>query len=338
METTVIQNNIKNFIKQRQLVFKTLAKQVENIENVNTQRKQIISESPYYEQYYCGTDVQIFINGQWFDSITTFQYGLTNNKSPLYGYASQYFDAVAKGTIIVQGQIGIVLSDMDEFNKILKNESKAIDQHSYIQRRDVSGKVYDTWIKPDGFDIIINYGDLSTEYRGGTRRKINSCHITNETSFVEISENVVMVVYNFFGQCFDDAKEQLYTMNTPVTLVGKETDLTPKNDYTMANVGNTVDKSVASIVKGKSVISSHVTDEQLASINANYPNGISNQETVTVNGVTKQLVTSKNADVNNELIKLKSAELSKASTDDEKNQIIEEFRKANTNKVAFKKI
>lgn len=61
----------------------------------------------YNLDYFSGAQAQIYIGGVLLDEVTTLQWNEHQSKIPLYGYASQYFDEMARGAIIVQGQFSI---------------------------------------------------------------------------------------------------------------------------------------------------------------------------------------------------------------------------------------
>lgn len=72
----------------------------------------------YPYDYFTGTDCKIFFGDIWVDDILAIQYNLSQSKSPIYGYASQTFDAIAKGQIIVQGTLSIQFKETGYLNVI----------------------------------------------------------------------------------------------------------------------------------------------------------------------------------------------------------------------------
>lgn len=57
--------------------------------------------------YYCGAQITIWWGDIWVDDVTSIAWDYRQEKRPIYGYNSQYFDAVAKGQILIQGQFRI---------------------------------------------------------------------------------------------------------------------------------------------------------------------------------------------------------------------------------------
>jgi len=57
--------------------------------------------------YWSGNQGQVWIGPYLVDEVVGIGYKITQNKIPVYGYASQYFDAVADGKVLVTGWITI---------------------------------------------------------------------------------------------------------------------------------------------------------------------------------------------------------------------------------------
>lgn len=79
----------------------------------------------YPNPYYAGPQVGIFIGETWVGDAVTLEYTTSDNKSPLYGYMSRYFDAVAAGNVIVQGQFAIAYTGPAYLQKILEKYSRS---------------------------------------------------------------------------------------------------------------------------------------------------------------------------------------------------------------------
>ena len=58
-------------------------------------------------EYYTSNQAFIYIGDVWVDEITSFSYNLIQNKTPVWGYASQLFDGCSAGHVLVQGQFTI---------------------------------------------------------------------------------------------------------------------------------------------------------------------------------------------------------------------------------------
>lgn len=221
-------NDKQNISNEEQVKVQALK---ELIQEKNLEKDETIRfDSPYYERYYCGADVQIWVNNKWFDNIASFQYAITNNKSPVYGYFSENFDAVARGTRLVQGQIGVALTDVQEFNTYIGNISQ-VDKNAYTKIKDKDGiHEYDKYVGI-GFSINIYLGDSLpehgniTKHRSGTSLKILDCHITNCALYCDTSENPIMMVYNFFARDYSSSLntlDQIYYNPYDLTVYSNE--------------------------------------------------------------------------------------------------------------------
>jgi len=72
----------------------------------------------YPYDYFSGIDAKVFFGDVWVDDIVTIQYTVSQNKVPIYGYASQLYDAVARGTVIVNGSLTIAFKEMGYLNMV----------------------------------------------------------------------------------------------------------------------------------------------------------------------------------------------------------------------------
>ena len=61
----------------------------------------------YDSEYFSGTQASIYIGDIWVDEITGIQFEVIHAKSPIYGYASQFWDAMARGVVMVRGSFTI---------------------------------------------------------------------------------------------------------------------------------------------------------------------------------------------------------------------------------------
>jgi len=72
----------------------------------------------YKYDYYSGSQAKVFLGDIWVDDIVTIQYNIRQSKEPIYGYASQNYDAVAAGQIIGQGSMVIAFKEVGYLNVI----------------------------------------------------------------------------------------------------------------------------------------------------------------------------------------------------------------------------
>ena len=101
----------------------------------------------YTPQYYSGAQAQIYFGDILIDEIVQFQYTTATNKMPIYGYASELFDTVASGNLLVQGSFVINFVEAGYLAIIaaaIADRSfgrKAIGRRSYEKRNAATGEV-----------------------------------------------------------------------------------------------------------------------------------------------------------------------------------------------------
>ena len=61
----------------------------------------------YKLDYFSGAQANIYLGPILLDEVTSLQWSVHQAKIPIYGYASQFFNEMARGSIIVQGQFSI---------------------------------------------------------------------------------------------------------------------------------------------------------------------------------------------------------------------------------------
>ena len=78
--------------------------------------------------FYSGSQITVWFGDILMDDINSIQWARTQNKRPIYGYASQEFDTVANGTVLVQGnftinfrQVGYLTAIMEEIKNIYRD-------------------------------------------------------------------------------------------------------------------------------------------------------------------------------------------------------------------------
>jgi len=72
-----------------------------------------------FDEYYSGNQVALYIGNIWLDDISFVQYQMTQNKRPFWGYKSQQFDTVAKGTQLVSGMFSTNFKHTNWLNMVI---------------------------------------------------------------------------------------------------------------------------------------------------------------------------------------------------------------------------
>jgi hypothetical protein len=86
----------------------------------------------YDQDYFSGSQVSIYVGDIWVDEITSFSYSMSQNKNPIYGYASQLFDDVAVGQAIVQGNFTINYKEQGYLWAVLKRYQNLVASKKLI--------------------------------------------------------------------------------------------------------------------------------------------------------------------------------------------------------------
>ena len=58
-----------------------------------------------YLQYFTSSQVRLYIGSMFIDEMATIQWGMQQNNVPVFGYCSEFMDAIGRGRSIVQGQL-----------------------------------------------------------------------------------------------------------------------------------------------------------------------------------------------------------------------------------------
>jgi len=125
----------------------------------------------YDMDYFSGAAMLLYIGDVWVDEITSLQYRRQQTKSPIYGYASQLWDDVAAGQIIVHGEFSINFKEQGYLWAILRrfknlNTDETIGSWTGTNRHDKNDKAL--------------LGDRSTDRRpvwGSNATKVNRASI-----------------------------------------------------------------------------------------------------------------------------------------------------------------
>src|SRR3990167_7047716 len=81
--------------------------------------------------YFTGTQASIYIGDVYVDEVVSYAYSVQQTKTPIYGYASQLFDAVSAGPVLVTGNFSINFKESGYLYLILmryKQFNDAVEQ------------------------------------------------------------------------------------------------------------------------------------------------------------------------------------------------------------------
>lgn len=151
----------------------------------------------YNVEYFSGAQTAIYIGDVWVDEITSISFQVSQHRRPLYGYASELFDDVAEGTVLVSGNFTINFKEAGYLWLVLNRYKELKGQPDAIykqMRRDISiddagfrGK-FDSPFSSDNRDQInrqnieqIMNGEISTFERNRALAKL-AAHVESPTA------------------------------------------------------------------------------------------------------------------------------------------------------------
>lgn len=65
----------------------------------------------YETDYYSGSQVQVMVGDTLIDNAASVSFQSMQSRTPIYGYASQYFDFVAEGAVLVRGSLVVAFKE-----------------------------------------------------------------------------------------------------------------------------------------------------------------------------------------------------------------------------------
>ena len=77
----------------------------------------------YATSYFTGSQASIWIGDVWVDEVFGIQFSASQSLLPIFGYASSFFDAVARGKVLVQGFFEINFVDEGYLYSILNDRA-----------------------------------------------------------------------------------------------------------------------------------------------------------------------------------------------------------------------
>jgi hypothetical protein len=89
----------------------------------------------YDSDHFSGAQVSVYIGDIWVDEVTSLSFEVTQNRQPIYGYASTLFDAVAQGNVLVQGSFSINFKEagylwlvLNRYKKMIGNRRPPVEE------------------------------------------------------------------------------------------------------------------------------------------------------------------------------------------------------------------
>lgn len=141
-------------------------------------------------EYFCGANIAIKMGDAVVGELAGISYNVLDSKTPIYGYSSRLFDAVAPGQKLVQGSF---VANAVEANYIFHKGREGSRDLSDLQK-DVTN------LGP--FNISIHMGGDEGAYE----IFIASAFIIGQASTIQIDEQVILQEYNFIARDLKEIK------------------------------------------------------------------------------------------------------------------------------------
>ena len=125
----------------------------------------------YNIDYYSGAQVGIYIGDIWVDEVTSMSYSVSQTRRPLFGYASQLFDDVSEGVILIQGQFTINFKEagylwltLDRYQSLMNGKPDILSCRSENRSPDFASPFASTFkdeVNRQSVEEVIN-GEVNT--------------------------------------------------------------------------------------------------------------------------------------------------------------------------------
>jgi len=84
------------------------------------------------QEYFSGSSVSVYIGDVWVDEIVNLSVQVTQVKTPIYGYASQLYDGISRGPVLVRGSFSINFKESGYLFVILDRFQTNMKSGKYI--------------------------------------------------------------------------------------------------------------------------------------------------------------------------------------------------------------
>lgn len=189
----------------------------------------------YDYEYFCGANVFVSVDGAPILEVAGISYAENESMRPIYGYASRYFDAMARGQVLVQGHLAVNFVHPDYLYRALAEGKAAVARYpGEIKSRLEPTQVTDDDIQqlllqntesltiteevqtalekrfwgsdedqvPQAFGSPTDAGPFNLTIRFSELYEIRvyTCFLTGRGQTIQIDENVLVEEYPFLGR------------------------------------------------------------------------------------------------------------------------------------------
>ena len=202
--------------------------------------------------FYSGSQATIWLGNIMLDDIAAIQWVRSQNKMPIYGYASQYWDAVAKGTVMINGNFTINFRQQGYLQAILDLIQKL---YTNLQPSDAQKKVEFSKVTWPAIEGMISNSLSNGSFGPQTIQDIQD--LGNNPNFFELAQQYENIVW---GKYSEQSKPVDYT---PPDI--KQTDSIPDGFNITIVYGDTSSRTSTMLGQlhsaTKSLVGVHLTGE-----------------------------------------------------------------------------
>lgn len=180
-----------------------------------------IVSSAFLKRYYSNIDAEIYVNGNWAEDISSIQWDISQQTTPLYGYNSYIFDDVAQGARLINGSFTIEFTKPRIIDELIKSYipiKSGTSISSYEDTREslstikvklnengkeiTSNDAYQPIWSQGSFDIDILCGEYETASGDPVHIILKDCYITGCRSMRNKDGGVAEELYSFIARDF----------------------------------------------------------------------------------------------------------------------------------------
>lgn len=123
--------------------------------------------------YFSGSQVFIFAGDLFLDEAVFLSYNLRQNRRPIYGYASAYWDALAVGTVLVEGSLALNYVDNKYLSILLYDNARRrlADQPERPPRLDKLSDPMSYLSALSGYNLMTREGQQAFQAAADTLRR-----------------------------------------------------------------------------------------------------------------------------------------------------------------------
>lgn len=159
-------------------------------------------------RYFSGSQASLYIGDVWVDEIINYSFTMQHDRAPVYGYGSQHWDFMPRGTIIIMGEFTINFKEPNYLWIILERYKKF--KTSGLKR----DKNEEEKLKAIKDDLTVN----SQTFAQDTRRNLNAFFSADIGNLKSVKE-AIKLNFNQEGLDSNQKKQKEYMNHASFNMV-----------------------------------------------------------------------------------------------------------------------